>query len=104
MEKNHFIFLVIPSKTKEKNINRTIEGLLELEKQSGETFEIIAVNDGSKDGTWGVIKDYSEKYHNVIGVNLMANFGQSAAYMAGFDISTGDYVITVSADMETPQI
>ena len=101
MEKNRLISLVIPCYNEEKNINRTIEGLLELEKQSGEIFEIIAVNDGSKDGTWGVIKDFSEKYHNVIGVNLMANFGQSAAYMAGFDTSTGDYVITVSADMET---
>ena len=101
MEKNRLISLVIPCYNEEKNINRTIEGLLELEKQSGETFEIIAVNDGSKDGTWGVIKDYSEKHYNVIGVNLMAHFGQSAAYMAGFDTSTGDYVITVSADMET---
>ncbi len=96
------VSIVIPCYDEEKNINRTIEGLLELERDSGENFEIIAVNDGSKDGTWDVIKEYSEKYHNVIGVNLMANFGQSAAYMAGFDTSTGDYVVTVSADMETP--
>ena len=49
MEKNRLISLVIPCYNEEKNINRTIEGLLELEKQSGEIFEIIAVNDGSKD-------------------------------------------------------
>lgn len=102
MEKNRLISIVIPCYNEEKNINRTIEGLLDLEKKLGEKFEIIAVDDGSKDGTWGVIESYSQKYSNVIGVNHMTNFGQSAAYMAGFDTSTGDYVITVSADLETP--
>lgn len=96
------VSIVIPCYNEEKNIDKTIEGLIQLEKQTGEKFEIIAVNDGSKDGTWSVISTYAEKYSNVYGVNLMSNFGQSAAYMAGFDNSTGDYVITVSADMETP--
>lgn len=102
MEKDRTISLVIPCYNEEKNINKTIDGLLELQDRIGEKFEIIAVNDGSKDGTWDVISEYSEKYPNVVGVNLMANFGQSAAYMAGFDVSSGEYVVTVSADMETP--
>lgn len=102
MEKNRTISIVIPCYNEEKNINKTIEGLLDLQERIGEKLEIIAVNDGSKDGTWNVISEYSDKYRNVIGVNLMANFGQSAAYMAGFDASSGEYVITVSADMEIP--
>lgn len=102
MEQNKKVSIVIPCYNEEKNINRTFDGLLSLAKAHKYDFEIIAVNDGSKDGTWNVIKDYSEKYAMIKGVNFMTNFGQSAAYQAGFDQSTGDYVITVSADLEIP--
>ena len=102
MAKDTLISIVIPCYNEEKNIDRTFDGLLELAKNKGYRFEIIAVNDGSKDHTWHVIKDYAEKFHEIKGVNMMTNFGQSAAYMAGFDKSTGEYVITVSADLEIP--
>lgn len=100
--KNNLVSIVIPCYNEEKNINRTIDGLLEEEKNCKYKFEIIAVNDGSKDATWDVIKSYAEKYPNVIGVNQMGNFGQSQAYQAGFDIAKGDYVLICSADLETP--
>lgn len=102
MEKAKLISIVIPCYNEEKNINRTLDALLDVAKGSSFDFEIIPVNDGSKDGTWKVIKDYSEKEPRVKGVNLMTNFGQSCAYMAGFDKAKGDYVITISADLETP--
>lgn len=100
--KNNLVSIVIPCYNEEKNINRTIDGLLEEEKNCKYKFEIIAVNDGSKDATWDVIKSYAEKYPNVIGVNQMGNFGQSQAYQAGFDIAKGDYILICSADLETP--
>ena len=96
------VSIVIPCYNEEKNINRTLDGLLELARHHKYDLEIIAVNDGSKDTTWQVIKDYATRHPNVIGINQMANFGQSAAYQAGFDAATGDYIITVSADLETP--
>jgi len=96
------VSIIIPCYNEEKNINRTLDTVLELSRNHAYDFEIIAVNDGSKDNTWKVIKEYSEKHSNVTGVNLMTNFGQSAAYQAGFDVSKGDYIITVSADLEIP--
>lgn len=96
------ISIVIPCYNEEKNINRTFDGLIELFANETYKYEIIAVNDGSKDGTWDVIKKYSAKHPQIKGVNLMSNFGQSAAYMAGFDEAKGDYVITISADLEIP--
>ncbi|RJR26967.1 glycosyltransferase [candidate division WWE3 bacterium] len=102
MEKNKLVSIVIPCLNEEKNINRTFDELLSIFGNHPYDFEIIAVDDGSKDGTWKIIKEYSERYPEIKGVNLMANFGQSAAYMAGFDVSEGDYVITVSADLEVP--
>lgn len=100
--KNNLVSIVIPCYNEEKNINRTLDGLLDEEKNSKYKFEIIAVNDGSKDNTWEVIREYAKKYPNIIGINQMGNFGQSQAYQAGFDNVTGDYVLICSADLETP--
>lgn len=96
------ISIVIPCYNEEENIDRTFDGLLELSKDHKYNFEFIAVNDGSKDNTWDVIKKYSKKHKEVRGVDHMTNYGQTAAYMAGFKAAKGDYVITVSADLEIP--
>lgn len=100
--KNGKVSIVIPCYNEEKNINRTLEGLLAEEKESSYQFEIIAVNDGSKDDTWNIISEFAEKHPNITGINQMGNFGQSQAYQAGFDVATGDYILICSADLETP--
>lgn len=100
--KNGKVSIVIPCYNEEKNINRTLEGLLAEEKESSYQFEIIAVNDGSKDDTWNTISEFAEKHPNITGINQMGNFGQSQAYQAGFDVATGDYILICSADLETP--
>ncbi len=103
MENKKLISIVIPCYNEEKNIDKTIDAIEDVAKTLQKyNFEIIAVNDGSKDKTWSVIKSYANKYDNVIGINQMTNFGQSMAYQAGFDSSSGDYLITVSADLEIP--
>jgi glycosyltransferase involved in cell wall biosynthesis len=97
------VSIVIPCYNEEKNINRTFDELLSMFSNHPYEVEIIVVDDGSKDNTWKVIKEYAGKHAGKVrGIKQMANFGQSAAYMAGFDASTGDYVITVSADLEIP--
>ena len=96
------VSVVIPCYNEEGNIGKTIEGILALAKGHKYDFEIIAVNDGSRDATWEVIKKYAKEHDEVKGINLMGNFGQSCAYMAGFDLAEGDYVITVAGDLETP--
>jgi glycosyltransferase involved in cell wall biosynthesis len=96
------ISIVIPCYNEEKNINRTISGLLEVLGAKYKDLEIIAIDDGSKDNTWNVIADCASKDNRIKGIQLMGNFGQSCAYQAGFDKSTGDYVITTSADLEIP--
>lgn len=100
--KQKLISIIIPCYNEEKNINRTFDALLNLAEEKDYQFEIIAVNDGSKDGSWNVIKTYAEKHQQVKGVNLMTNYGLSQAYMAGFKNSQGEYLITLAADLETP--
>lgn len=65
-------------------------------------FEIILVNDCSPDSTFGVIKQYVEKFDNIIGIDFAKNSGQHAALMAGFRNSTGDYVVCLDDDGQTP--
>jgi glycosyltransferase involved in cell wall biosynthesis len=100
------VSIIIPCYNEEKNINRTFDGLLALFRSDPKLLQyksqIIAVDDGSKDGTWKIISEYAQKESTIKGVRLMGNFGQSCAYQAGFDVSIGDFVITVSADLEIP--
>ena len=102
IHKKKLVSIVIPCYNEEGNIGKTLDGLLILAKDHPYDFEIIAVNDGSKDFTWEVIAKYAKKHKSIIGVNQMRNYGQSQAYMAGFNASTGNYIVTVSADLETP--
>ena len=104
MEKSNkkLISIVIPCYNEEKNINRTFDALISLAEKEGLHLQIIAVNDGSSDGTWEVIKKYAGDNAHITGVNLMTNYGLSQAYMAGFKKVKGDYVLTIAGDLEIP--
>ncbi len=65
-------------------------------------YEIILVNDCSPDETWRIIEELCERYDNITGVSLARNFGQHAALMAGFRHVTGDIVICLDDDGQTP--
>lgn len=77
-------------------IRRTMEALQEY------CYEIILVNDCSPDRTMQVIEDLCEKYAGITGISLVRNFGQHAALMAGFRHVTGDIVICLDDDGQTP--
>jgi glycosyltransferase involved in cell wall biosynthesis len=102
MDENKLVSIVVPCLNEEKNIDRTLEGLLEVVQNPKYDFEIIVVDDGSDDGTWSVLEEYSRDHEEIKAVRLMRNHGLSQAYMAGFDQSEGDYVVTVAADLEIP--
>lgn len=65
-------------------------------------FEIIIVSDGSPDGVYQRIKALTKKYTNIKGLELSKNFGQHAALMAGYRFATGDYVVSLDDDGQTP--
>jgi dolichol-phosphate mannosyltransferase len=96
------VSIIIPCYNEQDNIDRTLDQLIELAEDHPYRFEIIVVNDGSLDDSWRVIKNYAQKYPQVIGVDQTTNYGQSASYHVGFDLAKGDYVLTLSADLEIP--
>jgi dolichol-phosphate mannosyltransferase len=63
-------------------------------------FEIILVEDNSPDNSWEVIKRLAETNEKIVGLSLSRNFGQQNALNAGFDYSTGDYIVTLDCDLQ----
>ena len=64
------------------------------------SFEVVFVDDGSKDGSWKVVEDLSAQYSQVVGIKFQRNYGKSAALQKGFEAVQGSVVITMDADLQ----
>ena len=97
------ISFVIPCYRSEHMIGRVIEEInTTMESMPQYTYEVVLVNDSSPDDTFGAIKALGEQYPFVKGISLARNFGQHAALMAGFRHVTGDVVVCLDDDGQTP--
>ncbi len=97
------ISYVIPCYRSEKTLGHVIAEIKEtMEKLNQYAYEVILVNDSSPDNTWNTIQSICSEDDNFVGINLSKNFGQHAALMAGMRESTGDYVICLDDDGQTP--
>lgn len=98
------ISVVVPCYNEQKAIlifYQEITRIADLMKEDLE-FEIVFVNDGSKDDTLRIIKQLSEKDNRVKYVSFSRNFGKEAALYAGLEKATGDYVATMDVDLQDP--
>lgn len=68
----------------------------------GKTYEIVLVNDGSRDSTWGVMSSLAHQHPEIVAVNLARNFGQEKALAAGLAVCQGDMVLILDADLQDP--
>jgi undecaprenyl-phosphate 4-deoxy-4-formamido-L-arabinose transferase len=97
------ISVVIPVFNEEKNLPELVRRCLEACRSMGHPFELILVDDGSRDNSAQLIHEAAEHYADeVIGVFLNRNYGQHAAILAGFSRSRGDIVVTLDADLQNP--
>jgi glycosyltransferase involved in cell wall biosynthesis len=94
--------IVIPVYNSEQVVGSTISRILEVFGGAGLRHEIILVNDGSRDRSWDVIAERARTTPNVVAVNLLRNYGQHHANLAGMREATGDYVITMDDDLQNP--
>lgn len=94
---------VIPCYRSEKTIVKVVDEIrTAMEREKDCTYEIILVNDGSPDGVWNVMQGLVQQDKRIIAVNLTRNFGQHAALMAGYRQVSGDIVISLDDDGQTP--
>ena len=95
-DRNIDISVIIPFYDEKGNVEEIITRTNDI--LSGLSFEIIAVNDGSRDNTLECIKRAAEKFPAVRIIDFTRNFGQSAAFQAGFDNARGRYIVTIDGD------
>ena len=102
MEKKKLSF-VIPCYRSENTITKVVDEIKKtVVTRDGFDYEIILVNDCSPDGVWNVISKLADENDNIIGINFAKNFGQHSALLAGYKYCTGDYVVSLDDDGQTP--
>ena len=95
--------VVIPAYNSEGSLTELIDRLVRVLKTLCQDFEIILVNDGSRDHTWEVIQGLVKSYHpQVVGINLMRNYGQHNALLCGIRAAKYEVIITMDDDLQHP--
>ena len=100
MKSNVALSIVVPIYNEEESLPFLVNQLLEVLQPMEETFELVLVNDGSSDNSAEVIRKLSFDIPELVGVLLRKNYGQTAAMAAGFDISSGEIVVTLDGDLQ----
>ncbi|HBO64812.1 TPA: glycosyltransferase [Candidatus Saccharibacteria bacterium] len=97
------ISLLIPAYNEEQVLEYLFPRLNALAQSQKEyAFEFLFINDGSKDATLDIIKEYAEKDTRVSYINLSRNFGKEIGMVAGLDHAKGDAVVVIDADLQDP--
>ena len=94
--------VVMPAFNEETGISRSVSRVMGVLGDTNLHWEIIVVDDGSKDGTYDRICELAGIDSRVIGVKLSRNFGKEAALLAGLRMATGDAVVTIDSDLQHP--
>jgi dolichol-phosphate mannosyltransferase len=69
---------------------------------AGEDYEIVLVNDGSRDGSWAMMKALAERHPRLVAINLSRNHGHQLALTAGLDLCRGERILIIDADLQDP--
>ena len=94
--------VVIPAYNEEEVISETYKRLKDVMDSSGETYELIFVNDGSRDKTLQILREFAKTDKNVKVIDFARNFGHQLAITAGMDYSVGKAVVVIDADLQDP--
>jgi glycosyltransferase involved in cell wall biosynthesis len=92
--------VVIPLYNEEENVKELHSRLKTVLDSTGREYEIIYVDDGSSDGTLDLLQGIQAEDHNSVILSLRRNFGQTAAFAAGFDYARGDVIVTMDGDLQ----
>ena len=97
------ISILIPAYNEEPVLDKLFHRLANLANDNkAYNFEFLFVNDGSKDKTLDLIKDYADADSRVSYINLSRNFGKEIGMIAGLDHATGDATVIIDADLQDP--
>src|SRR3954454_11243553 len=94
--------VVVPVFNSARVVGETIDRIVGVFEEAGLRYEVILVNDGSRDKSWQIISDRARSRPHIVALNLLRNYGQHHANLAGLREATGDYVITMDDDLQNP--
>tara|TARA_B100000214_G_C23915730_1_gene603572 strand:+ start:319 stop:1281 length:963 start_codon:yes stop_codon:yes gene_type:complete len=100
MKSNIEISIIIPIFNEQESIKFLVAQILQVMKSSNEKFELIVVDDGSKDNSVIELKELSKEVKELTCIVLRKNYGQTAAMAAGFDKSQGKIIVTLDGDLQ----
>lgn len=100
MNKPLDISIVVPLYNEVESLPELHEWIVRVMNAHNFSYEVVFVDDGSKDGSWDVVQQLHEKDKNVVGIKFQRNYGKSAALQKGFEVAKGDVVITMDADLQ----
>ena len=97
------VSILIPAYNEQESLNLLYDTLITvIEPLNTYEWEILFINDGSKDNSLEIIKDLYEKDKRICYVDLSRNYGKEIAMMAGFDYVTGDCMVIMDAELQDP--
>lgn len=100
MEIKYDISLVIPLFNEVESLPELHDWIVKVMTENNYSYEILFVDDGSKDGSWNVIESLNQQDANVKGIKFQRNYGKSAALQKGFEAAAGAVVVTMDADLQ----
>lgn len=97
------VSVIIPVYNSESSLEELFSRLTgTLTENVGPHYELVLVNDGSKDNSWNKLRSLAANHDNTIAINLTRNFGQHNAIMCGFQHASGQLVVTIDDDLQIP--
>src|SRR5699024_7989780 len=92
--------IVIPLLDEEPSLPELYSWIVKIMDRESYQYEIIFIDDGSQDGSWAKIQEFSKENPSVKGIQFRKNYGKSQALHAGFKLAQGDVIITMDADLQ----
>ena len=102
LKQGGLLSVVLPSYNEEASIPRAAERITRLLTAADIPFELLFVDDGSKDGSWAAIQTQAARFSQVRGVRFSRNFGKEAAIFAGLAQARGDCAAVMDCDLQHP--
>ena len=94
--------IVVPAYNEEKSLRLFYDAVTAAFSSTGENYELIFINDGSRDGTKEILDELAAADKRVKVCHFSRNFGQQAALLCGLEKSSGEAVIAMDADLQDP--
>src|SRR5690554_3707133 len=102
MDRDIVCSIVVPMYNEEEVIDETYKRLKKVMDETGETYELLLVNDGSKDKSADIIADLARLDDHIRLIDFSRNFGHQIAVTAGLDYAQGQSIVIIDADLQDP--